>query len=450
MKKLITFIGLALLLSLCATPVYATPALPHAFYGSVTINGSPAPIGTSVEARGTGVRTGIEGNPIKVTEAGKYGGPDGLDPKLAVQGDLLLEGATITFYVKGVSTGQTDTFVAGGGPTQIDLSVTIAAPSAPSGAGGEPPPEPAVTDVSAIVDARGVFTKSITAVSEDGNVEISIDAGTTGTVGGKPLEELSITWEPDPPEPPKDTDIVISYDLGPDGATFDPAITVTFHYDENRLPATADEEALTVAWYDASRGWVYFDPEDITIDPDTNTISVKVDHFTNFAVMALTRPAEFTVSNLTISPAQADIAQSVTVSADIANSGDLAGSYEVILKVNNEVESTKKLKIAGRTTEKVTFTVIKGAVGSYTVDINGQKGTFTVKSMAAPVTIPPTQPSITVPAPPAPAPTPAPAPPAPAPTPVPPTNWPLIGGIIAGVVIVGLLIYFLVFRRRAY
>ena len=61
MKKLAIFIVLALLLTLCSTPVYANgiPALPHAFYGTVKINGSSARVGTSVEARGPGVMTGI-------------------------------------------------------------------------------------------------------------------------------------------------------------------------------------------------------------------------------------------------------------------------------------------------------------------------------------------------------------------------------------------------------
>ncbi|MFC1931565.1 helix-turn-helix domain-containing protein [Chloroflexota bacterium] len=317
------------------------------------------------------------------------------------------------------------------------------------GSGAEPKPKPRIKKLAGLIDSKGAFNTTTTHQSEDGNLAMSISKGTTGTIGGEPLEELSITWEPDPPEPPKDTDIVINYNLGPDGATFDPAITLTFHYDENRLPEAAEEEALTVAWYDTSRGWVYFDAEDIIIDPDTNTITVKVDHFTNFAVMAMTSPAEFTVSNLMISPAQADIAQSVTVSADIANSGDLSGSYEVILKVNNEVESTQKLKMAGRTTEKVTFTVIKGAAGSYTVDINGQTGTFTVKSMAAPVTIPPAQPSIIVQAPEAPAPAPAPAPPAPTPTPVQPTNWLVIIIVAAAAVIVaGIVVWYFGFRRE--
>jgi len=53
--KTIAFILLAVLLTLFTTPVYARgdiPPLPHAFYGEVKINGSPAPVGTEVEARG--------------------------------------------------------------------------------------------------------------------------------------------------------------------------------------------------------------------------------------------------------------------------------------------------------------------------------------------------------------------------------------------------------------
>ena len=88
-------------LAIPVTPCSAQPLLPHAFYGSVTINGTPAANGTVVEARGEGVLTGIEGNPLTVTEAGKYGGPDGSDP-LVVQGDIT-DGTNITFYVNNVT-----------------------------------------------------------------------------------------------------------------------------------------------------------------------------------------------------------------------------------------------------------------------------------------------------------------------------------------------------------
>ena len=89
-------------LAIPVTPSSAQPLLPHAFYGSVTIDGTPAANGTVVEARGEGVLTGIEGNPITVTEAGKYGGPGGFDPKLVVQGDII-DGTSLTFYVNNVT-----------------------------------------------------------------------------------------------------------------------------------------------------------------------------------------------------------------------------------------------------------------------------------------------------------------------------------------------------------
>jgi len=76
------------------------PPLPHAFFGHVDVNGEPAPVGAQVEARGTGVRTGVEGNPLSVVEAGRYGGPGGFDPKLIVQGNVE-DGTALEFYVDG-------------------------------------------------------------------------------------------------------------------------------------------------------------------------------------------------------------------------------------------------------------------------------------------------------------------------------------------------------------
>jgi len=42
-------------LAIPVTPCWAQPPMPHAFYGSVTINGTPAANGAVVEARGEGV-----------------------------------------------------------------------------------------------------------------------------------------------------------------------------------------------------------------------------------------------------------------------------------------------------------------------------------------------------------------------------------------------------------
>jgi hypothetical protein len=140
--KMFAFILLAVLLALAATPVYAAaPVLPHAFYGTIEVNGSPAPVGTQVEARGEGVETGVGNNPIEVTVEGKYGNSEPLEPKLIVQGDIA-EGATLTFYANGVSTGQTTEWHSGE-VTELNVNATIdgSLPPPPPEQTTEPPPE---------------------------------------------------------------------------------------------------------------------------------------------------------------------------------------------------------------------------------------------------------------------------------------------------------------------
>jgi hypothetical protein len=79
------------------------PPLPHSFYGSVTLRGAPAPAGSVISATGQNIRTGIPGNPLTTTAAGRYGGPSVSDAKLVVQGnESLANGTPIAFYIGGV------------------------------------------------------------------------------------------------------------------------------------------------------------------------------------------------------------------------------------------------------------------------------------------------------------------------------------------------------------
>jgi hypothetical protein len=92
---------------------------PEGFYGTVTINGSPAPISTTIEARGTDVITylvyaGIQGNPQTTTESGIFSG-------LIVVGDIYA-GTTISFYINGKAATQTVSFQAAS-IKQLNLTV---------------------------------------------------------------------------------------------------------------------------------------------------------------------------------------------------------------------------------------------------------------------------------------------------------------------------------------
>lgn len=139
--------------------------------------------------------------------------------------------------------------------------------------------------------------------------------------------------------------------------------------------------------------------------------------------------ATFDVRLLDITPTEVDIGEEVTISVVVYNTGDATGSDEVTLKVDSVAVATKEVTVAGGAGEKVTFTITRDVAKTYSVDVSGLSGSFVVK-----------------PAPPAP---PPPVPPPPiVPPPVEPINWPLVGGIIAAVVIAAVFAFFWV-RRRA-
>ena len=119
----------------------------------------------------------------------------------------------------------------------------------------------------------------------DGTLEINVGDGTTAlTEGGEPLQSIEVqkVCEGLPPPPPGAIRLGCAYDFGPDGATFDPPITITLNYDPASIPEGVAEEDLFVAFYDVSTGqWVVLPS---TVDTENNTITVEVSGFTKFAV----------------------------------------------------------------------------------------------------------------------------------------------------------------------
>jgi hypothetical protein len=199
-----------------------------------------------------------------------------------------------------------------------------------------------------------------------------------------PLSEVSIIEMAEPPAPPADTDVIgLTYDLGPDGATFNPPITITFTYDEADIPEGVDEEDLVIAFWDEDADeWVVL--ENVTVDPVTNTISASVSHFTAFTVLAPTRSASFTATDLSITPTEIYLGESVSISVLITNTGDLTGSYEVSLKIVDMVAQTKEVTLDGGDSETISFNVTPAITGEHTVSINGLLGTVVVKAPEAP------------------------------------------------------------------
>lgn len=92
--------------------VAATPVLPEEFYGSVYLNGNPAPAGTVIIAT-------INGEPhgnFSTTVDGLYGGPGNFDPRLKVEAteeETNAGNVNVMFVVGGVQAFQTVPFKIG-------------------------------------------------------------------------------------------------------------------------------------------------------------------------------------------------------------------------------------------------------------------------------------------------------------------------------------------------
>ena len=90
--------------------------------------------------------------------------------------------------------------------------------------------------------------------------------------------------------------------------------------------------------------------------------------------------AVFTFANLQVSPATIEAGEQVTISVEVTNTGEAVGTQTVTLKINSAVEATKDVTISAGASQPVSFTVTRDQEGDYTVDIDGQAGTFEVTS----------------------------------------------------------------------
>ena len=384
MRKATIFIVSAFLLMLCAVPVYADdiPPLPHAFYGALEVNGSDAEPGYTVEARGEGVTTGIAGNPIVTEEVGWYGSAGPLGAKLIVQGDIL-DGATITFYVNGESTGQMTEWHSGE-TTEFDLSVTIA--RRPGGVGGG--------------GALDTTPPRISEIAVSNLTETSVDISWMT----QELSDSQVEYWSSPGEfSPLDPEMVIYHLVYLTGLT--PG--TTYYY---RTMSRDRAGNLTVS--------------------DAHTLTT----------LGELPAAAFTFTRLFISPGEVNIGETVTISVLVTNTGNTAGSFEVTLKIDGVVETTKEVTLNAGASEEVTFATAKDVPDSYSVDVQGLSGSFTVREKPAPPPAPPLPPTPPLP----------PVPPIPPPAPAAPVvNWPLLWGVIGGVIVVGVVIFLVLRKRRA-
>ena len=94
-------------------------------------------------------------------------------------------------------------------------------------------------------------------------------------------------------------------------------------------------------------------------------------------------PAEFEISDLTVSPSTVEADETVTVSVVVSNVGEESGGLGVELELDGAVEDTKAVTLDGGASTTVSFSVSSDEVGSHTVEVGGLSGSFTVEKAPA-------------------------------------------------------------------
>jgi len=173
----------------------------------------------------------------------------------------------------------------------------------------------------------------------------------------------------------------------PSPINISPAARLILSYDPNNLPQNATE--VVIATYDTDSGWQSLEPVPGAV-AEVGKAHAVVSHFSLFAVLAKTAepaPAKFEVSNLTVEPFQVQIGQEVTISLNVANTGEKSGDYSLELKLDGAVESSIQVTVAAGASQIVNFTIDGDTAGKHQVEVAGLMSEFEVVKAAEPFKI---------------------------------------------------------------
>ncbi len=100
-------------------------------------------------------------------------------------------------------------------------------------------------------------------------------------------------------------------------------------------------------------------------------------------------PSPIRIRNLKITPNRVKPGSRVTIIAKVINASPVTTSYSLVLKIKGIVEAIKeitlspgqsqKITLSPGQSQKITFTILKDKPGTYDLDLEGSKGSFTVE-----------------------------------------------------------------------
>jgi len=124
----------------------------------------------------------------------------------------------------------------------------------------------------------GKTTEQAVVMSSDDNVILTVPEETNILTTGPTELALQIRDKNDYPN----TLFIMKtvYDFGPEGASFNPGITMSMKYEDSMIPPGISETSLAITYYDGSK-WIRLPS---TVNTAENTVTATVNHFSTFAV----------------------------------------------------------------------------------------------------------------------------------------------------------------------
>jgi adhesin/invasin len=241
--------------------------------------------------------------------------------------------------------------------------ITISFPPPPPSDGGGggifgPTTVAGVTNISMVIDAQGVFTAQVNAVSDDNKIMFVIWNGTTvKTSDSSILKQISIIHTDTPPAFQTGANLVsLGYNFQPEGLTFNPAAIVRFSYDPALLPAGVSEDSLQIAYYDTTlKGWVTLPS---TVDKGSKFITAQITHFSTYAVTYGVKPPPPVVTKTTSTVQPTTVTTSTTTSVATTTATTTTTTTTVATTLSTTTTSTAVITTENKP-NAVTSNIIK-------------------------------------------------------------------------------------------
>jgi hypothetical protein len=169
--------------------------------------------------------------------------------------------------------------------TNTSISTTTTTPTITSQQNNTQTLDFKLSDVNSSGVLSDNYSQDQTQDSTGLTVRLSINKGTKLTdATGNSVTDITVAFANLPKTESSNIIPIQAYEFGPDGSTFNPAITITVPYDPAKLGDGVSASKLRVVYYSSNNAkWEYIDCK---VDAKNQLIQWQTTHFTTFAIVA--------------------------------------------------------------------------------------------------------------------------------------------------------------------